>query len=150
MSMTVNFYKYTGNPKKINKTFAVTYNSKLISPTDTFDDQTPMLILNYDATIYSNANYCIIGSDCYFIHDRALETAQRMTLFLEKDYLMSNRDELLNLDVITNRTVNEYNSLLFDDRQKTPINYTTYSIDVGTVGDFTQSSIILAAIGGGN
>lgn len=154
MSMTVEFKKYTGNPKKIHKTFAATYTSKTINPTDFYEDQQPQLILAYDATLYANANYCVIGSDYYFIRDRGLDTGNRMIFFLEKDLLMTIKDELMNVEVIADRSSNLYNSYMNDPVQARQANYETINYQfyhVGApspVGAYGHGRLVLVTIGG--
>ena len=149
MSADVYFYKYKGNPKKINKTFSNTYSSKTINPTDFVDDQEPQLILNYDSTIYSNANYAKIGSDCYFIKDRGFDTAHRMVLFLKKD-LLTTYLRNKNIPVIINRSSNTFNSYINDSLHKGQVNYTSYKVPFPATGGFSYSSdaIMVCAIGG--
>lgn len=156
MSMTVNFYKYTGNTKKINKAFAATYTSKTISPTDFYDDEEPQLILAYDSSLYNNANYCIIGSDCYFIRDRGLDTGNRMIFFLEKDLLTTVKNELMNVEVIADRSSNLYNSYMNDPVQARQANYETINYEffhIGApspVGSYGHGRLVLVTIGGAN
>lgn len=147
MSMTVQFYKYQGHPNKVNKTFATTYQPKIINPTEAFDDQNPMLILSYDSTIYNNANYCIIGTGCYFIESRALETAQRMILNLKKDVLMSNKTELLQTDVIPLRVGNDINSFIHDDQDISATYKDVQNYYIGSLEFNASSPVILAAMG---
>lgn len=149
MSMTVNFYKYTGNPKKIHKEFSATYNSKIINPTDTLDDQQPMLILTYDATIYNNSNYCKIGTDYYFIKDRAVETAQRMILYLDKDYLMTRKDEIDQTDIIVERSTTMIDSWMPDTLEAHTVQKITQNYLIGNLRSNLSASckVVLAAVG---
>lgn len=147
MSMTVHFYRYQGHPNKVNKTFATTYSPKIINPTEAFDDQTPMLILSYDSTIYNNANYCIIDTGCYFIESRALETGQRMILNLKKDVLMSNRTELLQTDVIPLRVGNDINAFIHDDQDISATYKDVQNYYIGSLEFNGNSPVILAAMG---
>lgn len=150
MGAIVNFYKYTGNPKKINKTFATTYSPKTINPTDFVDDAQPQLVMHYDSTIYNNANYAVIGSDCYFITDRGFDTAQRMVLYLEKDLLMTMKNQLMNVEVIADRSSNLYNSYIGDSGVVFKSNAEIINYDLGAVGTYDQSSMVVVAIGGKN
>lgn len=149
MSMTVNFYKYTGNPKKIHKEFSAAYASKNIDPTDTLDDQQPMLILMYDATIYNNANYCIMGTDCYFIKDRATAPAQRMILYLDKDYLMSHKAELDQTDIIVERSTTMIDSWMPDTLEAHTVQKITQNYLIGNLRANLSASckVVLAAVG---
>ena len=148
MSMTVQFKKYTGNPKKINKAFAATYTSKTISPTDFYDDDEPQLILAYDSQLYVNTNYCVIGSDYYFIRDRGLDTGNRMIFFLEKDLLTTHKADILGCKAVINRSSSAYNSYMADQKQGGQVNYTTFSIPFDHTFDYGYW-IYVAAIGGG-
>jgi hypothetical protein len=147
--MTVQFYKYIGNPKKIHKTFSATYESKTINPTDVYDDQQPILILSYDSTIYNNANYCVIGSDCYFIPNRALETGQRMVLNLDKDLLMTNRAEIEQTRIIVERSTTMIDSWMPDTLEAHTVQKITQNYLIGNLRSSLVGSckVILAAVG---
>lgn len=156
MSMTVTFYKYTGNTKKINKTFATSYTPITISPTDFYDDEEPQLILLYDPRIYNNANYCTIDTDSYFIRDRGLDTGSRMILYLEKDLLTTVRNELMNVEVIADRSSNLYNSYMNDPVQARQANYETINYELFHIGapspvcSYGHGRLVLVTIGGAN
>lgn len=151
MSMTVQFYKYTGNPKKINKTLPTAVRTLTINPTDLYDDQQPQLILAYDtnnATVYNNANYCSIDSVYYFITDRALNTGSRMVLFLEKDLLMTYASEINATDIITQRDFMG-DAWIVDPLQVRTVQKITQNYFMGDIGrGYTRGGrVILAAIG---
>lgn len=149
MSLTVKFYKYTGNPKKIHKTLSQIGDSIEISPTDILDDQQPQLILSYAATRYNNANYCAIGSDYYFITDRGLDTGQRMILYLEKDLLMTNQAELDQTDIIVERSTTMIDSWMPDTLEAHTVQKITQNYLIGDLRPSLTASckVVLAAVG---
>lgn len=148
MSLTVTFYKYSGNPKVIHKSLGSATATITINPTEFYDDQEPKLILNYNSTIYANANYCSIGGDYYFIEDRGLDTAERMILILQKDLLKTNAAEIDATDIITQR---DYmgDSWIVDPLQVRTVQKVTQNYEMGDIGrGFTRGGrVILAAIG---
>lgn len=147
MSKTVQFKKYTGTPNKINKTLSGVGDTKTINPTDFLDDQTPQLVMDYDGTIYSGANYVIIGNDYYFITDRGLDTAQRMVFELKKDVLETNKTELLQIDVIPLRVGNDINAFIHDDQDINAVYKDIQNYYIGELEFNASSPVILAAMG---
>ena len=147
MSKSVQFKKYVGNPKKINKTFAQSFTSKTINPTDFIDDQEPQLVMNYDSSIYNNANYAVIGNDYYFITDRGLDTAEKMVLYLKKDVLETNKTELLQTDVIPLRVGNDINAFIHDDQDINASYKDVQNYYIGELEFNANSPVILAAMG---
>ena len=149
MSKVVSFHKYVGNPKKINKEFSNDYGTKTINPTDFIDDQEPQLVMNYDSTIYNNANYAVIGNDCYFINDRGLDTAERMVLKLEKDLLMTNRTEILQTPIIVERSTTVIDSWMADVLEAHTVQKITQNYLIGDLRPSLTASckIVLAAVG---
>ena len=146
--MNVTFKKYSGNPKKINKTFTQSWDTILVRPTDFVSDEQPQLILNYDSNIYNNANYAIIDNEYYFITDHGTDTAERMVLTLEKDLLMTYRNQILNLDVIADRSSNLYNSYINDPIQRHQANHEVQNYEFYKVGNYRHGRLVLVTIGG--
>lgn len=149
MSMTVNFYKYTGNPKKIHKSLPNPTMSLTIDPTDLFDDQQPQLILSYYSNVYVNANYCSIGSDYYFITGRALDTGRRMVLYLEKDVLMTNQAELDQTPIIVERSTTMIDAWMPDTLEAHTVQKITQNYLIGNLRSDLRSAckVVLAAVG---
>ena len=149
MSKVVSFHRYIGNPKKINKEFSNNYGTMTINPTDFIDDQEPQLVLNYDSTIYNNANYAIIGNDYYFMSGRGLDTAQRMVLKLEKDLLMTNKAEILQTPIIVERSTEIIDSWMADTLEAHTVQKITQNYLIGDLRPSLTASckIVLAAVG---
>ena len=148
--MNATFYNYTGNPKKIKKDLGTGTNVSNFKPFEDFSEQSPYLIIGYNATIYG-CNYAKIDGHFYFITDRVLQVGNRMQLTCKKDVLtdiLTNANQsVVNLPVIIERSTNDYNSYIADNMQSTQVNYTTYSIAFDT--DFSLTgNIIVCAIGG--
>lgn len=147
--MTVKFYKYTGNPKKIHKTIEQVGAAITINPTDFLDDQQPQLILSYDSSRYDNANYCTIDSDYYFITNRGVDTGQRMVLILEKDYLMTHQAELDQTDIIVERSTTRIDSWMPDTLEAHTVQKITQNYLIGNLRSSLIGSckVVLAAVG---
>lgn len=156
--MNVSFYTIKDDPKKVTKTLGnavITRNN--IQPFDPLSEQEPVLILNYNSA-YDGVNYAKITKDgrdwYYFVDQPILTSGNSVSLQLRIDVLMTNRAELLNLDVIIQRSSTDYNSYMYDDKQMGQVNRTTFSTvfpgHFGTGNTFTYNGqIYVAAIGGG-
>lgn len=156
--MNVSFYTITDDPKKVSKTLGNAVMTKNnIQPFDPLSEQEPVLIMTYNSA-YDGVNYAKItegGREWYYFVDQPILTpGQSVSLQLRIDVLMTNRTELLNLDVIIQRSSINYNSYMYDDKQRGQVNRTTFSAvfpgHFGTGNEFTYNGqIYVAAIGGG-
>lgn len=155
--MTVSFYTITDDPKKVSKTVGNAILTKSIAPFEPMSEQEPTLILDYDAR-YDGINYAKVTKDgkdwYYFVDQPVLYPGQRVSIQLRLDVLMTNRAEMLQLDVIIKRSSTSFNSYMYDDKQMGQVNRTTFSTvfpgHFGTGNTFTYNGqIYVAAIGGG-
>lgn len=144
--MTAAFYNYRGKNNTIFKNLEY-IESRTIKPYNSFDDENPMLILDYIPAI-ENANYCVIDGVCYFVEIPSKDIGSRMVLQLSKDLLGTYKEALGACNVITDRNTEDYNSYIADGAQKTQVNYTTFSIPLGSLGFTGNSPVIISLIGG--
>lgn len=124
--MVLTFYVNTASRETLDKTEFITQ----VGTSRTFNEFLEMEIdkPNFCAAYDGNAqiltaNYVHIGAPFnkyYYITAMSLDTARRLNLELEVDALMSNKDEILNLDVIVRRNEFVEPNYMFDD--EFPIN----------------------------
>lgn len=148
--MTVIFYTYAGVNNKLNKTndLVVVRNTTILKPFEIFDVENPRLIVDYDVTLVP-VNYIKVDDYYYFVTTPAYQNGDRLIFELDKDVLMSNLNDLLESEVIISRSSSDYNSYIFDERQKSQVNHTVFSIPIGNSFGFGSSGIILSTISGG-
>lgn len=146
--MTAELFIYDGISRKIDKRDAL-QNIKVYSdlkPFEPFNVETPRLIVDYNEDLVA-CNYVKVDDYYYFVSTPAYQNGSRLIFELEKDVLMSNLEELLNLDAITDRNATRFNSYIHDDRQLGQVNYTTFSADLGG-WDYSNGWTVFVAIGG--
>lgn len=147
-------YKSTANPLQVDKT---NYLTQLINVTipfnEDYDTENGYIILRNNAqTAYSQCNYIRIDGVYYFADDPIYEVGYRVRFNLHKDVLMSNLTEIMNVDIITDRTSKDYNSYIADTSQKTQVNRKIFSIPLGSFsigGSVILSTIASIGTGGG-
>lgn len=89
--MNVTLYRTGDDPKKVTKTLT-TVSTMVATATQPCDVLTPHLILGGDAIVNAiNSNYCYIDTFAryYFIKKHITDTAARIIIECECDYLMS-------------------------------------------------------------
>lgn len=147
--MNATFYKSTAPPNKVDKSSMLTQVKTVngLNPYQEVDVMKVRLILEYDEQLVT-ANYAKVDDFYYFIDEPILRVGGQIVMDLTKDPLMSNLDELMRMEVIVDRSSNEFNSYVFDDRQIGQVNYTTFSADLGH-WDYSNGMIVFAVIGGG-
>lgn len=147
--MDATFYVSSAPTHKVDKRQMLTQLKVLngLKPFQPFDVEEGQLILKYDEDLHTKCNYVKIDDFYYFVKTPILRVGEQIVLECTKDVLMSNLEEILNMDVIINRNSVEYNSYMFDNQQLGQVNYTTFSQVLGAL-DFSESTTILAAIGG--
>ena len=145
MSLTLQFYNTSSNPKKINKTITAVGAAISLSPFEDFDLENPYVILDNDTSV---GNYAQIDNDYFFAEQPILMTGNRKMVKFTKDVLMSNKVQILNLEVILARSSDVYNSYIADQRLVHQSNDETINYDLGTLGTGYGSSLVFAAIGG--
>lgn len=146
--MTAELFIYNGIARKIDKRDAL-QSLKVYSdlkPFEPFNVETPKLIVDYDESLVA-CNYVKVDDYYYFVSFPAYQNGSRLVLELEKDVLMSNLEELLDMGVITDRNATRFNSYIHDDRQLGQVNYTTFSADLGG-WDYGNGWTVFVAIGG--
>lgn len=146
--MTAELFIYDGIARKIDKRDAL-QSLKVYSdlkPFEPFNVEMPKLIVDYDESLVA-CNYVKVDDYYYFVSFPAYQNGSRLIFELEKDALMSNLEELLSLDVITDRNATRFNSYIHDDRQLGQVNYTTFSASLGS-WDYLAGWTVLAVIGG--
>lgn len=144
--MQIVFYNYRGKNDVINKSLELV-KSVNATPYNTFDDENPLLVLGYDATI-ENCNYCVIDGTCYYIEVPSKQVGNRLELTLSKDLLTTYKTQLRTCKVILDRSSSDYNSYIYDNMQRAQVNYTTFSIPLGSLPFTGNSPIIISLIGG--
>lgn len=150
--MTFTFYQYKDDKKRVDKTnylgtALATKNNCIFK--DSEDKGTPQLELAYDANI-KDANYVYIQElAAYYYLNEPIMAGQRFIFNATKDLLMSEKDNILNLECIVSRQQNAYNAYLNDSRlpimNRQKVN--TLPFPSG-FADRTQDSIILVVNGG--
>lgn len=146
--MNATFYVSTAPTHKVDKTEFLTVIKTLngLKPYEPFDGMEGQLILAYDKDLMA-ANYAKVDDWYYFVKEPITRIGQQIVMALSKDPLMSNLEDILNLDVITDRNATQFNSYIFDDRQIGQVNYTTFSAALGS-WDYLAGWTVLVVIGG--
>lgn len=160
--MTVKFYSVTDDPKKIGKTLGTVKKTvSNIKPFDPVAIHDPVLVLNYDSTYYG-VNYASVEDGgktwYYFVDEPVVDTAQRASIQLNLDLLMTNKAEILNLDVIVERSSSNFNAYMYDTKQQGQVNKlieTLFFNDYDAIQNspyktfrYDDDNIVVAAIGG--
>lgn len=146
--MTAELFIYDGISRKIDKRSEL-QSIKVYSdlkPFEPFNVEAPRLIVDYNEDLVA-CNYVKVDDYYYFVSTPAYQNGSRLIFELEKDVLMSNLEELLNLDTITDRNATRFNSYIHDDRQLGQVNYTTFSADLGG-WSYSNGWTVFVAIGG--
>lgn len=146
--MNATFYVSSAPTHKVDKTEFLTVIKTLngLKPYEPFDGMEGQLILKYDEDLMS-ANYAKVDDWYYFVKEPITRVGQQIVISLSKDPLMSNLEDILNLNVITDRNATQFNSYIYDDRQLGQVNYTTFSAALGS-WDYFSGWTVLVVIGG--
>ncbi len=146
MSLTLQFYNTTSNPKKINKAITAVGGAISLDPFEDFDLENPYVILNNGTAV---GNYAKIDNDYFFAEEPILMTGNRKMVRFIKDVLMSNKDQLMNVEVIADRSSNYYNSYINDPTIKFQANAETINYKLGEIGSWVgNETVTVVAIGG--
>lgn len=145
MSMTLQFYNTTSNPKKINKTLMAVGSAITLNPFEDFDLENPYVILDNGTSV---GNYAKIGNDYFFAELPILMTGERKMIKFTKDVLMSNKAQLMNVEVIAARSSNLYNSYMYDPVQAQQANKEIQNYEFYKVGNYGHGRLVLVTIGG--
>lgn len=145
MPISLHFYNTTDNPKKINKSISAVGGAISLAPFEDFDLENPYVIINNGVAV---GNYAKIGNDYFFAEEPILMTGNRKMVRFVKDVLMSNKDQLLNVEVIADRSSNYYNSYITDPTVKFQTNSETINYKLQTIGTWQNDAVIVVTIGG--
>lgn len=124
--MVLTFYVNKASKETLDKTEYLTQvgSSRTFNEFLEVDIDKPTFCAAYDGNAQIlTANYVHVGAPFnkyYYITSLSLDTARRLNLELEVDALMSNKDEILNLDIIVRRNEFVEPNYMFDD--EFPIN----------------------------
>lgn len=124
--MVLTFFINTAAKEVLDKTEYLTRvgSSRTFNEFLEVDIDKPNFCAAYDGNAQIlTANYVHVGAPFnkyYYITAMSLDTARRLNLELEVDALMSNKDDILNLDVIVRRNEFTEPNYMFDD--EFPIN----------------------------
>lgn len=146
--MDATFYVSTAPTRKIDKTLFLTTVKTLngLKAYEPFNSEEGQLILAYDEDLMT-ANYAKVDDWYYFVKTPITRVGQQIVMELTKDPLMSNLEELLAMNVITDRDSVLFNSYITDDKQLGQVNYTTFSADLGG-WDYANGWVVFVVIGG--
>ena len=145
MPVSLQFYNTTDNPKKINKTLSAVGAAISLAPFEDFDLENPYVIINNGVAV---GNYAKIDNDYFFANEPILMTGKRKMVRFTKDVLMSNKAQLLNVEVIADRSSNYYNSYITDPTVKFQTNSETINYKLQTIGTWQNDAVIVVTIGG--
>lgn len=145
MSLTLQFYNTTSNPKKINKAISAVGGAITLNPFEDFDTENPYVILDNGTAV---GNYAKIDNDYFFAEQPILMTGNRKMVRFTKDVLMSNKAQLLNVEVIAERSSNLYNSYMYDPVQAQQANKEIQNYEFYRVGNYGHGRLVLVTIGG--
>ena len=99
MPFTINFYKVTDPPNKLDKTTGTSLGSFNCSPFKPISDLTGSVVVSYTAEVEA-ANYAAIGTRYYYVRDVILQPGGRMEVVLELDPLKTLSTEIKACDCI--------------------------------------------------
>lgn len=145
MPISLQFYNTTDNPKKINKSIAAVGGAISLAPFEDFDLENPYVIINNGVAV---GNYAKIDNDYFFADEPILMTGNRKMVKFVKDVLMSNRNQLMNVEVIADRSSNYYNTYITDPTVKFQTNSETINYKLQTIGSWQRNNVVVVAIGG--
>lgn len=116
--MTVTLYKMIQDEKVINKNLTGVEQSTPINLVlkDSTDIMSPVFILQ-NPTVITGYNYAYIPefNRYYFVGRPEIDTQNICTITLREDVLMSYKTDIMSLNVIAERSTNNYNRYLVDN-----------------------------------
>ena len=145
MSLTLQFYNTKDNPKKINKSIVAVGGAITLNPFEEFDIENPYVILDSGTPV---GNYAKIDNEYYFADQPILMTGERKMIRFRNDVLMTNKSQIMELEVILARSSDVFNSYIADKRLVHQSNDEIINYNLGTLGTGYGSSLVFAAIGG--
>lgn len=102
--MEITFYSTTDTPIKVNKSLTL-IKTVTGTPINDMNIMNPEVTVSYDAALL-NANMAYISTfgKYYFVNPPTIQTAQRMTISMHIDVLMTYRNSLRNCDALVIRS----------------------------------------------
>lgn len=148
MSLTINMYNITSEPKTVEKTLGQVVHTGTCSPYEPLSDITGYVILDYNAAGYG-ANYATLGSKSYFVYDRELLTGSKMKIFLRTDVLSTYWSGIKECDGIATQSsaYKKMNYYMTNPAIKFSDDPQIFSINVGNAFTFPPDQVILCAVG---
>lgn len=114
MSISVTFYKYTGDPRVANKSLgSAVHTTSTIAPLEPLSNLEMRLIVNYDADIMT-ANYCLANGLYYKITDRKRGMAGSAEITARLDSVLSFWDQIKTCPAIIERSEKAYDGEIND------------------------------------
>lgn len=151
--MTVNFYNVTDDPRVLQKTLgSVIYHRDNVNILRSCNIKTPELILQYDSKLIG-VNYMeIVEWDrYYFVNEPVLSPGGRCVITGVEDVLMSNANDILNLNAYCSRCESKFERYAVDESILSLVtpNITTIPFDQAPFSaDGTQRQFLLTVKGG--
>lgn len=157
--MTIDLYTCTADPRVRDKTDSLTQigQSVTLSPTSSLDVSAPLVIIDYaENLIPANYAYISLFGKYYFLDPPKVQPGKRITFQGKIDYLMTYKDELLNVPATVIRS--EYIGLNDVPDRMLPVNPNSVEI-VSAMGSkefrtwdhtVSQSAGIVLVTGRGN
>lgn len=114
--MTAQFYKFTGDPRVIEKSFDATSAEVSISPYREINDLRGYIIVSKDFEQYNFVKLSIAGkTKYYFVTAKTVDTGGRLIMSLEEDVLMTHATLILNTDCMVAQANNGANPYFQND-----------------------------------
>lgn len=142
--MQLTLYSFSGDPRELNKALNTIRTVNIITITDETNILAPSIVIG---TVPFNFNYAYIPAfnRYYYVDDIVVENAERITLRLRVDVLMSHRNAINNTDVIAERSTSSIDPAIDDpvitaqekitsyvrSMGNSPFNTYTYLLSVG-------------------
>ena len=99
--MTAQFYRFSGDPRVIEKSFDAQSEVMQIKPYQAINDMHGFIIVSPELESYNYCRLVIAGkTKYYFVTAKAVDTAGRLTMQLSEDVLMTFKDIILDTDCL--------------------------------------------------
>lgn len=114
--MNATFYKFSGDPREVVKSFGASSSVVSIAPYQAINDLRGYIIVSADYEAYNYVKLDIAGkTKYYFVTAKSIDTAGRITMSLSEDVLMTYSDIILNTDCMVARANNGGNPYFQND-----------------------------------
>ena len=140
MSISVTFYKYTGDPRVANKSIENAVGTAVtLHPLEPISNLEVKMIINYQSTLMT-ANYFSADGMYYEITDRKRLQAEAMEITGRLDSVKSYWDQVKNCDSIVERSTVKYNSKIDDPIYPTEQKFVEETIALFNVAASTEGA----------